>query len=208
MKFSEKLYQLRTQNKLSQKKLADAIGVSQSSINYWEKGQREPSYTGAYSLAKYFNVTLTSLLDDNYDNLIKENHDLDTVICDNIVKLRKSKNLSQEKLSQLSGISIELIRDYENKIRIPKDTNKRKLAAVLDPEGSKLSGEDLPFLLYVDGDDLDSPTYSDINLITDDPKIRFSEYGILSYYRQLNELGKTEAEKRIAELTEIKKYIE
>lgn len=63
MGLQEKIKELRSNKGISQKKLADAIGVAQSSINYWEKGQRTPSVAAAQKLADYFNITLDELYD-------------------------------------------------------------------------------------------------------------------------------------------------
>lgn len=65
MGLPEKIKKLRMNNKISQKRLADAIGVAQSSINYWEKGQRIPSIAAAQKLADFFNITLDQLYEDN-----------------------------------------------------------------------------------------------------------------------------------------------
>ena len=66
MGLQEKIKELRSNKGISQKKLADAIGVAQSSINYWEKGQRTPSVAAAQKLADYFNITLDELYDIDY----------------------------------------------------------------------------------------------------------------------------------------------
>ena len=63
MGLEEKIKELRLNRGVSQKKLAESIGVAQSSINYWEKGQRTPSVTAAQKLADYFNITLDELYD-------------------------------------------------------------------------------------------------------------------------------------------------
>lgn len=65
MSFQDKIKELRQKKGISQKKLADAIGVAQSSINYWEKGQRTPSIVAMESLANYFNVPISCLMDRN-----------------------------------------------------------------------------------------------------------------------------------------------
>lgn len=65
MGLQEKIKELRMSKGLSQKKLADAIGVAQSSVNYWEKGQRTPSVDAAQKLADYFNISLDELYDIN-----------------------------------------------------------------------------------------------------------------------------------------------
>lgn len=72
MAFPEKLKFLRTSKNLTQKDFATKIGVSQSSINYWEKGQRIPSIEAAARIANYFSVTIDSLLDKE-NRLIKQN---------------------------------------------------------------------------------------------------------------------------------------
>lgn len=74
MGLQEKIKSLRSNKGISQKKLADAIGVAQSSINYWEKGQRTPSVAAAQKLADYFNVTLDELYeyDKTFSKMIGE----------------------------------------------------------------------------------------------------------------------------------------
>lgn len=69
MEFPEKLLMLRKKHGLSQKKLADALDVAQSSVNYWEKGQRVPSIEMVGRIAEYFKVSLDSLL---WESEIKE----------------------------------------------------------------------------------------------------------------------------------------
>ena len=72
MAFPEKLKYLRTKMNLTQKDFAEKIGVSQSSINYWEKGQRIPSIEAAAKIADFFNITIESLLDSE-DRFINQN---------------------------------------------------------------------------------------------------------------------------------------
>lgn len=72
MSFPEKLKHLRTTLNLSQKDFAKKIGVSQSSVNYWEKGQRIPSIEAAARISNYFDITIESLLDSS-NKLVKQN---------------------------------------------------------------------------------------------------------------------------------------
>ena len=65
MSFQDKLLELRKKHGLSQKKLADEIGVAQSSINYWEKGQRIPSANAVQKIADYFNIPVNYLYDND-----------------------------------------------------------------------------------------------------------------------------------------------
>lgn len=63
MNFSEKLYELRLKSGLTQKELSEQIGVSQASINYWEKGQRTPSIDAAKKIADFFSINISELVD-------------------------------------------------------------------------------------------------------------------------------------------------
>lgn len=71
MDFSKRLYALRKQKKLSQKELAQKLGVAQASINYWEKAQRTPSIDMVALIADFFNVSIDYLmgLDDKEESL-------------------------------------------------------------------------------------------------------------------------------------------
>lgn len=60
--FPERLKLLRQNFGLSQQKLADEIGIiSKSSINMYERGDREPSMETMEALADFFNVDLAYL---------------------------------------------------------------------------------------------------------------------------------------------------
>lgn len=61
-KFSERLRLLRTQKGLSQMEFAKQIGVSKSSVNMYERGEREPGLETLELLADYFNVDMDYLL--------------------------------------------------------------------------------------------------------------------------------------------------
>ncbi len=51
----------REQNGLTQKDLADAVGVSRQTINAIEVEKYEPSIWLAYDLAKYFKVSIEEM---------------------------------------------------------------------------------------------------------------------------------------------------
>lgn len=72
MGFPEKLKYLRTQYNLTQTEFSKRIGVSQSSVNYWEKGERIPSIEAAAKIADFFDITIESLLDSD-NRLVKPN---------------------------------------------------------------------------------------------------------------------------------------
>lgn len=54
---------LRKENNLSQKALAEQIGVSQKAIDYWERGINEPKASYIIKLADFFHVSADYLLE-------------------------------------------------------------------------------------------------------------------------------------------------
>jgi len=59
---SEKIFELRKEHHLSQMALAKEIGVTQKSIDFWEKGINEPKASYIIAMAKYFGVSADYLL--------------------------------------------------------------------------------------------------------------------------------------------------
>ena len=62
-KFSERLRELRKESKLTQQELANRLNVSRSSVEMYEKGEREPSFETQEAIADLFNVNLDYLFD-------------------------------------------------------------------------------------------------------------------------------------------------
>lgn len=60
--FGNRLRGLRKAANLTMNELADKICVSKSSINMYERGEREPSIDTLICMADYFNVTLDYLV--------------------------------------------------------------------------------------------------------------------------------------------------
>ncbi|HHJ9199198.1 TPA: helix-turn-helix domain-containing protein, partial [Streptococcus pyogenes] len=52
---------LRKKNRLSQKELADELGLNKQSISEIENGRRFPTFTNLEKIAKFFNATPTQL---------------------------------------------------------------------------------------------------------------------------------------------------
>ncbi len=60
-KFHLRLRELRNSRKLSQQELADKLGISKSSVNMYERGEREPGLDTLEAIADYFNVDMDYL---------------------------------------------------------------------------------------------------------------------------------------------------
>ena len=62
MKFKDTLKQLRNDNNLSQKDLADALGTTAKTVSHWETGYTEPSIAQIVAIARYFEISIDELL--------------------------------------------------------------------------------------------------------------------------------------------------
>ncbi len=62
MEFNEKLQQLRKQKNLTQEELAQALFVSRTAVSKWESGRGYPNLDSLKAIAKFFGVTVDSLL--------------------------------------------------------------------------------------------------------------------------------------------------
>lgn len=61
-KFSERLYELRTNANISRGELALKLNVSVRLISYWENGKRECGFDMLIKIADFFSVSLDVLL--------------------------------------------------------------------------------------------------------------------------------------------------
>ena len=60
--FAENLKELRLEKGVGQVELAEKIGVSKGIISLWENGKREPTLSSLVALAKFFEVSIDSLV--------------------------------------------------------------------------------------------------------------------------------------------------
>lgn len=61
-KFHLRIKELRVSRKLSQQELADLLKISKSSVNMYERGEREPGLDLIEAIADFFNVDLDYLM--------------------------------------------------------------------------------------------------------------------------------------------------
>lgn len=62
MSFSDRLKELRTMHNLTQKEVADSVGMAPMAYQRYEYGTREPAYQKLIALADYFDVSLDYLV--------------------------------------------------------------------------------------------------------------------------------------------------
>ncbi|PWM72375.1 MAG: hypothetical protein DBX59_06250 [Bacillota bacterium] len=62
MKIGQKIKQLRTENNIPQKDLANKLNISQALLSYYESDSRRPSYEVLVAIADFFDTTTDYLL--------------------------------------------------------------------------------------------------------------------------------------------------
>ncbi|NLJ19372.1 helix-turn-helix transcriptional regulator [Globicatella sulfidifaciens] len=62
MEFKDRLKDLRKQANLTQKEVAQELGISQPAYGAWERGVKMPTHENSKKLANLFNVSLDDLL--------------------------------------------------------------------------------------------------------------------------------------------------
>lgn len=71
MALSEKLYELRKKDGLSQEQLAERLGVSRQAVSKWESGKAVPESDTLISISEYFGVSLDYLMKED-DSAVSE----------------------------------------------------------------------------------------------------------------------------------------
>lgn len=134
-KFCIRLKELRISRDLSQQKLADIVGISKSSINMYERGEREPGLELLETFADYFNVDMDYLLgkcDIPRKNLLINSIAVNNLDIGNRLKaLRERQQLTQEEVGKYIGVTKATINRYETGEINIKRTAAIKLAKVL-----------------------------------------------------------------------------
>ncbi len=60
--YGNRLKQLRKEHEITQKQLADVLSVTQTAVNYWEGGKREPTMEIQKKIADYFGVSIDYMM--------------------------------------------------------------------------------------------------------------------------------------------------
>ena len=125
-------------------------------------------------------------------------------IGENIRRIRKDKKLTQKELGEkLEGISQQQIGQWENGIKIPKLETIQKIATALEiPMFDLINMDEYNNLIDTKVEEQIQKDIKSgkVHLVTEDEK------ELTANYLKLNTTGKTEARKRVHELTEIPRY--
>lgn len=115
-----RIAELRLDNDLKQKEIASELNVLENNYSKWERGITDIPLEKSNSLANFYKCSLDYLFGLSDKNIITERKDIDLkLLCERLLLLRKKKNLTQEKLSELVGFLQRTYAHYENGTRIP-----------------------------------------------------------------------------------------
>lgn len=120
--FSQNLKYLREKRNLSQNKLADMIGVNQTTIARWEDDNRTPNLDNAIDVAKILNIPIPDLigkdlrLNNTSNPPNEENHEKYKRILREKGLMDENENIDEESLNKLLKIAdmIDGINKKEN----------------------------------------------------------------------------------------------
>lgn len=122
--FNCRLKSLRKEFNISQMELAKQIGLSKSSINMYERGEREPGIETLKKFSTYFNVDIDYLLgktDIKTKKVFSIAKRISSSISHNIRHQREQAGLTQQQLAKRLRIDEETINNLEE-AKIPLET--------------------------------------------------------------------------------------
>ena len=102
--FGQRLKQLRCEHNLTQDELAKSIKISKSSLNMYERDEREPKFETLEAIADYFNVDMDYLLGRSNSRHLTEIKSL-------LSSLTTVFNNSVKEIGALSGTTMKPIAD-------------------------------------------------------------------------------------------------
>lgn len=175
----------RNQAGFSQQQLAKNAGVAQSSINYWERGDRIPGVNQIEKLAKALGISSSQLLTNTGIEGVAE---FDHKIGDRMRELREKEGITAEEAANKLKMDYSLYCNYEDNKKIPTNSELVEIA--------KLYHSTINYLLK---DMVDTFNFT---IEVSDP----DEQHLLYNYRQLTDLGKKKGRDYIDDLSLIKDY--
>ena len=72
MEIGQSIYKIRNNAKLTQEQFAEIFEVSQQAVQKWESGSAVPDIEKIVKIAKYFDVSLDSLVMGNDNRLVED----------------------------------------------------------------------------------------------------------------------------------------
>ncbi|MBE5818192.1 MAG: helix-turn-helix transcriptional regulator [Clostridiales bacterium] len=128
MELKEKLKQARSERKISQQALADAIFVSRSAVAKWESGLGVPCNESMEALEKYFGVESGYFMTDKPDEVIVKKN----------IRMRKTAMICTALASVLIAVLITCVFVYNYYAPTPSDVSNKSYVYVDDDSGDNV----------------------------------------------------------------------
>ncbi|OTO77430.1 MULTISPECIES: helix-turn-helix domain-containing protein [unclassified Enterococcus] len=119
---------LREEKKLSQKKLAEQVGISQGALANYEKGTRKISKEMDYILSKILNV----------DSLLINQTDSATTVISQLSIYKEKNGVTNKELAKKIGIDAPLLSRLLKGTREPSEVVQKKIMVFLSDDGKEI----------------------------------------------------------------------
>lgn len=138
--FEERLRQLRKEKGLSQKELAEALNVANTTVSIWERGLRKPEMDTLEKVRNYFDVSLAYLLGENTGERAGKSS---VTFAQRLKELRVESGLTQEELAEKLGVTKNTIFVWEKGQRFPDDewATYNELSIIFDVSYGYVAGD-------------------------------------------------------------------
>lgn len=132
MEFGQRIKNLRSQASLTQKELADKVGVSVMAVRNWERSAKKPNMDALLGMARAFNVSLDTLLGVSVD---KNQHKADVLSAAEQALLAQYRKLDPHGQRVVASLcSLEFERIEEERIRASNASNVVRLKRPAESE--------------------------------------------------------------------------
>ena len=189
LKLGEQIKTARQNAGLSQRELGNKLGLSSQTIACWENGSRKPKQSNLQQVEDVLDVTIERICCSGEEN----SNGIDTtitVLSENLRYLRRKVGWTQQDLSEKTGISLRVIKNYENSssnVFITED-HLTIISKVLGVESKKLLG------------------HSVTNEWMEARQAENYKARIYKALEKLNTTGLQKAAERISEIAELHRY--
>lgn len=136
MEIGQSIYKIRNNANLTQEQFAEIFGVSQQAVQKWESGSAVPDIEKIVKIAKYFDISLDSLVMGN-DNRLVEDMNKSEMLKPRYNNIHDSEfyssNLKTEyRQSTEEGLDIEAYKEvFYSVSMLPKGEIKKKIGDIL-----------------------------------------------------------------------------
>ena len=114
-----RIKELRMENNLTQKDIADILNINQSTYSKFELIKSSITITNLNKLANYYHVSLDYIVHLTDNKKPNKNIEIDkNIVGKRLKEIRKENHLYQETLAKEIGTSHSLISEYEKGIKL------------------------------------------------------------------------------------------